>query len=227
MKILLRKTVENRLLWNVLKIPSLTWGSPHEDCVPWKWVFGEKSRKFTDIEKFCSNKPLQNIKCSSPCDTSLITWLLKAWNGIVSFCQQRKYSSRCQLYPRSRTGCRGRLALLVLEQTPLLENIIFFSFQYSDSEDDSADERATKRVKSSKVLTRGKYLNNIPLKRRLYSLCKCLMEFVVNLKRNFDEIYFWREFIAFVLTDRRWKATYADVHGKTVEKILSWLLRRD
>jgi protein polybromo-1 len=63
-------------------------------------------------------------------------------------------------------------------------------FQYSDSEDDSADDdlshstsRTSKKfARSPRCLTRGKYLNNIPLKRRLYALCKCLMDYTVRIK---------------------------------------------
>ncbi|XP_065223085.1 protein polybromo-1 isoform X3 [Planococcus citri] len=61
-----------------------------------------------------------------------------------------------------------------------VQELLDFQNQYSDSEDDSADEPTAKRVKSSKALTRGKYLNNIPLKRRLYSLCKCIKDYVTE-----------------------------------------------
>lgn len=60
-------------------------------------------------------------------------------------------------------------------------------FQYSDSEDDSADDEtqptktSKKFARSPRCLTRGKYLNNIPLKRRLYALCKCLMDYTVRI----------------------------------------------
>jgi len=68
-------------------------------------------------------------------------------------------------------------------------------FQYSDSEDDSADDdlshstsRTSKKfARSPRCLTRGKYLNNIPLKRRLYALCKCLMDYTVFISfSNFE-----------------------------------------
>lgn len=62
------------------------------------------------------------------------------------------------------------------------------SFKYSDNEDDSADDeshsisRTSKKFsKSPRCLTRGKYLNNIPLKRRLFALCKCLMDYTVRI----------------------------------------------
>lgn len=66
------------------------------------------------------------------------------------------------------------------------KSMLRFIFQYSDSEDDSADDdlqstsRTSKKfARSPRCLTRGKYLNNIPLKRRLYALCKCLMDYTV------------------------------------------------
>ncbi|XP_018906134.2 protein polybromo-1 isoform X2 [Bemisia tabaci] len=64
-----------------------------------------------------------------------------------------------------------------------VKELLDFDHQYSDSDDDSADEQTTPTTKRSKVsksprcLTRGKYMSNIPLKRRLYALCKCLMDY--------------------------------------------------
>ncbi|KAI5726180.1 hypothetical protein M8J77_024956 [Diaphorina citri] len=57
-----------------------------------------------------------------------------------------------------------------------------------DEESDSDEEQEGARVvrarqkvastsKSPRALTRGKYLDNKPLKRRLYTLCKCLMDY--------------------------------------------------
>lgn len=67
-------------------------------------------------------------------------------------------------------------------------------WQYSDSEDDSGDEPPPKAQVTSKgstrCLTRGKYLDNIPLKRRLYSLCKCLIDYVVRLFHSTTVIAF-------------------------------------
>lgn len=66
-----------------------------------------------------------------------------------------------------------------------VKELLDFDHQYSDSDDDSADEQTTPTTKRSKVsksprcLTRGKYMSNIPLKRRLYALCKCLMDYKV------------------------------------------------
>uniref|UniRef100_A0A1B6CN38 Protein polybromo-1 n=1 Tax=Clastoptera arizonana TaxID=38151 RepID=A0A1B6CN38_9HEMI len=65
-----------------------------------------------------------------------------------------------------------------------VQELLELDHQYSDSEDDSADDQPQQPVikqqtaKSTRCLTRGKYLNNIPLKRRLYTLCKCLIEHV-------------------------------------------------
>ncbi|VVC46090.1 Hypothetical protein CINCED_3A003697 [Cinara cedri] len=67
------------------------------------------------------------------------------------------------------------------------QELLDLGHQYSDSEDDSADDelqstsRVSKKfVRSPRCLTRGKYLNNIPLKRRLYALCKCLMDYTTE-----------------------------------------------
>ncbi|XP_073978285.1 protein polybromo isoform X2 [Rhodnius prolixus] len=71
-----------------------------------------------------------------------------------------------------------------------VQELLEFDHQYSASEDDSADEPSvvkkapkpilpgTTTTGPSRLLTKGKYLDNIPLKRRLYSLCKCLMNYV-------------------------------------------------
>ncbi|KAK9506268.1 hypothetical protein O3M35_008237 [Rhynocoris fuscipes] len=73
-----------------------------------------------------------------------------------------------------------------------VQELLDFDHQYSASEDDSADEPSvvkkppkpilpgttTTPAGPSRLLTKGKYLDNIPLKRRLYSLCKCLMNYV-------------------------------------------------
>lgn len=63
-----------------------------------------------------------------------------------------------------------------------VQELLDLDHQYSDdsaAEDDSTDEPPLKKIsKSTRCLTRGKYLDNIPLKRRLYSLCKCLIEYV-------------------------------------------------
>ncbi|XP_054286185.1 protein polybromo-1-like isoform X2 [Macrosteles quadrilineatus] len=63
-----------------------------------------------------------------------------------------------------------------------VQELLELDHQYSDSEDDSGgDEPPPKTVVTSRgstrCLTRGKYLDNIPLKRRLYSLCKCLIDY--------------------------------------------------
>ncbi|XP_025412250.1 protein polybromo-1 isoform X3 [Sipha flava] len=68
------------------------------------------------------------------------------------------------------------------------QELLDLAHQYSDSEDDSADDdlshstsRTSKKfARSPRCLTRGKYLNNIPLKRRLYALCKCLMDYTTE-----------------------------------------------
>ncbi|XP_050428093.1 protein polybromo-1 isoform X2 [Adelges cooleyi] len=67
------------------------------------------------------------------------------------------------------------------------QELLDLGHQYSDSEDDSADDELNQTVRHSKkfnrsprCLTRGKYLNNIPLKRRLYALCKCLMDYTTE-----------------------------------------------
>ncbi|XP_046678722.1 protein polybromo-1 isoform X3 [Homalodisca vitripennis] len=64
-----------------------------------------------------------------------------------------------------------------------VQELLELDHQYSDSEDDSGDEPAPPKTVvtskgSTRCLTRGKYLDNIPLKRRLYSLCKCLIDYV-------------------------------------------------
>ncbi|KAL1139328.1 hypothetical protein AAG570_006314 [Ranatra chinensis] len=66
-----------------------------------------------------------------------------------------------------------------------VQELLDFDHQYSASEDDSVDETPVKKTPkatsvnaTTRLLTRGKYLDNIPLKRRLYSLCKCVMQYV-------------------------------------------------
>lgn len=51
--------------------------------------------------------------------------------------------------------------------------------QDSDSESDSEQPKLIKRAPS--LLTRGKYKDNIPLKKRLYALVKCVIEFMVGV----------------------------------------------
>lgn len=52
--------------------------------------------------------------------------------------------------------------------------------QDSDSDCESESNSQTKLIKrASNVLTRGKYKDNIPLKKRLYALVKCVIEYVV------------------------------------------------
>ncbi|CAH1403720.1 unnamed protein product [Nezara viridula] len=84
-----------------------------------------------------------------------------------------------------------------------VQELLDFDHQYSASEDDSVDETPSKKPRAcnsgsstptstphpvpvmptststtNRLLTRGKYLDNIPLKKRLYSLCKCLMQYI-------------------------------------------------
>lgn len=81
-----------------------------------------------------------------------------------------------------------------------VQELLEFDHQYSASEDDSVDEPPAKKPRpnnnsgnstptstpvpptpvhsTNKLLTKGKYLDNIPLKKRLYSLCKCLMQYI-------------------------------------------------
>ncbi|XP_075218433.1 protein polybromo isoform X4 [Lycorma delicatula] len=71
-----------------------------------------------------------------------------------------------------------------------VQELLEVDHQYSESEDESSaevvpeavepppDEPPKKLSKAHRCLTRGKYLDNIPLKRRLYSLCKCLIDYV-------------------------------------------------
>lgn len=59
------------------------------------------------------------------------------------------------------------------------------SSRYSqDSDSDSESENSSHQPKlikrASNLLTRGKYKDNIPLKKRLYALVKCVIEYVVS-----------------------------------------------
>lgn len=62
---------------------------------------------------------------------------------------------------------------------------IVLRFQYlQDSDSDSESENSSQQPKlikrASNLLTRGKYKDNIPLKKRLYALVKCVIEYVVS-----------------------------------------------
>ncbi|BES94930.1 BAH [Nesidiocoris tenuis] len=70
-----------------------------------------------------------------------------------------------------------------------VKELLDFDEEYSGSEDDSNDEPPKKIAKQSatpsqpqvpapKLLTKGKYMDNLPLKKRLYVLCKTLMNYV-------------------------------------------------
>lgn len=65
----------------------------------------------------------------------------------------------------------------------LLENANIFNFP-QDSDSDSESENSSYQPKlikrASNLLTRGKYKDNIPLKKRLYTLVKCVIEYVVS-----------------------------------------------
>lgn len=53
--------------------------------------------------------------------------------------------------------------------------------QDSDSDCGSESNSQPKLMKrASNILTRGKYKDNIPLKKRLYALVKCVIEYMVS-----------------------------------------------
>lgn len=86
----------------------------------------------------------------------------------------------------------------------------------------STSRSSKKFARSPRCLTRGKYLNNVPLKRRMYALCKCLMDYTVRVLFNSyhsnKQILF--EMFSYI-TDRAWSCTYVDVYGKTIKENLS------
>lgn len=69
-----------------------------------------------------------------------------------------------------------------------------FNNWFQDSESDSDSENNLQQPKlikrASNVLTRGKYKDNVPLKKRLHVLVKCVMEYVVSCS------HLWRDFIS-------------------------------
>ncbi|XP_039291348.1 protein polybromo-1 isoform X3 [Nilaparvata lugens] len=66
-----------------------------------------------------------------------------------------------------------------------VQELLECDHQYSDSDEEEGGGGVGKRggrgagvSTPHRCITRGKYMHNIPLKRRLYSLCKCLIDYV-------------------------------------------------
>lgn len=68
-------------------------------------------------------------------------------------------------------------------------NLRFFLLQESESEVESETSTSTLHPvllkRASNTMTRGNYKENIPLKKRLFCLVKCVTEYVVSKTHNF------------------------------------------